>query len=235
MTISIYVEDLNLASFFKVYLTQSLIRDDDKIELIHKIKEPSSPYYIIDDKIISKVLVGPNRFSYKVYNADNQEEISILKLYDDVSEDGMEKLISGDRFNPQKNKIAMGMIMLDQINIVDLNDNNNVCVTTAPRFTWISEIQDKPNIDMKVFYTTLEITDDYIFALYTNQAFAEWQKVSKPVEIHIFDWDGNGIARLNINEYLQYFAIDEINRCLYGIDHLERFYKYDLAGLFNNI
>lgn len=49
------------------------------------------------------------------------------------------------------------------------------------------------------------------------------------MKVHVFDWNGDFIERLRINEYLCDIAVDEKGEYLYGAEILhDHVYKYKL-------
>lgn len=72
-------------------------------------------------------------------------------------------------------------------------------------------------------FHSLCVTDSHI---YVSMA-TEKSKVKHKIEINNiilkFDWQGNPIAKYNLNRNIGYFAIDEENNCIYAPDYDEQF------------
>lgn len=89
------------------------------------------------------------------------------------------------------------------------------------------------NTDIKIFYQDIKINNNYIYTIYYNHFYKDFQN-PKPVEVRVFDWQGNPIMKYMIKEYLTQFTVNK-NNTLYGIDADTRnIYKYDLNPLSND-
>lgn len=148
-------------------------------------------------------------------------------LYDKVDFIRYNQINSADRIKPDLSKIAMGMLMFNQINILDLKENNNFTITAATGNTYLSKkyLDEHEPI---IYYCDLECTDKYIYALYVNQKMSEWQRIAHPTEIHVFDWNGNAVYKLKTQETLLNIDIDETGQKIYGLATEEQVFIYDI-------
>ena len=97
--------------------------------------------------------------------------------------------------------------------------------------SYISDFKTNDGMkNLKYYYTWLQATDKYIYALYLDQTDEYYNVAPKPVEIHVFDWELNSIYNLKINDYLICFAVDKNNSCVYGLDYYnEKILQYDIS------
>ena len=64
-----------------------------------------------------------------------------------------------------------------------------------------------------------------------NQDYKDSYQKEKPVEIHMFDLQGNFIRQLNIPQYLKNFCISEDDSKIYGLLNDHSVYAYDISQL----
>lgn len=76
------------------------------------------------------------------------------------------------------------------------------------------------------YYEDVTVTNDLIFAVYTNQLDDDVADVEKELEIHVFDWSGNPKYLLHVPEYVLNITIDEVNGYLYGLNYLSEDKNY---------
>ena len=74
-----------------------------------------------------------------------------------------------------------------------------------------------PRDDSKVYYPLIKAKDRYIYAMYINQVPEKIYESKTYMEIHVFDYDGKSIVKLEMNEIFMDFEIDEDNMRLYAI------------------
>jgi len=171
---------------------------------------------------------------YRKLSSTKEEYVDYLVFNRTIpSPSDFELLSSANRLSPNKDKIAMGQMNFCFINILDLtNPKNNLSIMPDKTFYESFEtVKNKAVEDQIINYIDLKCSPSHIYALYSGQRFNDWQEVEHGVELHIVDWKGKGIARLIIEESLLLFYVDENNKAMYAIDHLENTYIYDLSGI----
>ena len=225
----IYFSDINKSSLYALDLTQSIQQDSLVIKRIAKIPYPSFPTFLTDSFYISKTfLIDQKKIAYILHDS-LAHTIHAYPLYDHVSDIRYNQMGSADQIKPDLSKIVMGMISFNQINILDLKGNRNFSITTSHSPTWLSEEYFENN-DYTIYYCALSCTDEKIYALYVEQKISEWQRVKKPVEIHVFNWEGEALYKLKIKENLLNFDIDESSNKLYGLATEEEIFVYDISA-----
>lgn len=87
---------------------------------------------------------------------------------------------------------------------------------------------DEENLpDMAICCDALA-TDKYVFVLATPVMRSN-EDDSPKSEVRIFDWNGNAIGIVNLDQIISCFSYDEHTGLLYGLDNvMETFYVYDL-------
>jgi hypothetical protein len=142
---------------------------------------------------------------------------------------------SSDGIKPDGSRIVQGMWNLSQINIID---------TRTGRVTGY-RMKNTPDVSVfktdmensKVYYTRLQADDHYIYALYCGkQRPLSWaEEVNAPLLwhiIHVFDWEGNLIRKLDLDHPVYEFWLDQVKNRLYTLDMgTDKVYSYDLNEL----
>ena len=97
----------------------------------------------------------------------------------------------------------------------------------------IGEIQDKREWDRIQTYEDLRIFTDFWGVLLIGEDRKTYQTGRKKLpSIILFDWQGEPLARLNLDHFITSFDIDFTNGHLYTLDVLsDEFYKYDINDI----
>lgn len=135
---------------------------------------------------------------------------------------------SYDIISPDRSKVAIGMIMMAQINILDLKTKKiiGVRISGTPDFEYL----ERNDEELRIFYNHLAADNRYIYALYVNKKYSELKESVYSHTINVFDWNGNFIHKLYLNNAVDYIDVDSKNRLLYGINlSSEEVYQYKLA------
>ena len=124
--------------------------------------------------------------------------------------------ISMDNIQPSGDKLAAAMTMLAQINIVDIRtkEKKGIRVQGTPNFDYLTV-----STNTAVFYyTSAAVSDDFIYALWCNKVFDPTQGLVSTSGniIHVFDWEGNFVKILNLNQTVDQIVVDEVTRTLYA-------------------
>lgn len=225
--INLYFSDCNKGYFYALNLTETLQQDTLCVNQISKIPYRSYPTFLLDSGYISKAYIPENKKMIYLLHDSTGQAIQQFLLYNNVDFIRYNQIGTADQIKPDLSKIAMGMLMFNQINILDLKGNNNFTITTATGNTYLSK-KYLDEHDPIVYYCDLECTDKYIYALFVNQKLSEWQRIAHPTEIHVFDWNGNAIYKLKTKETLLNIDIDETEQKIYGLATEEQVFTYDI-------
>lgn len=125
------------------------------------------------------------------------------------------------------NKFASAYFFIDRIELGEIK-NNKLHATSAigtnrpPKFylfnqnTWGSKY--KYNVDNNiVHYEDLNCTESYIYGLHSGIPWGETEKIHSSA-IEVYDWQGNPVKRLLLNQNISSLIVDETHKCIYGIN-----------------
>lgn len=230
--ICMLISDFNSAKFIKINLTQSIKSGKDVVELISDIEPEKSPYFLMDNNIFLYSDYNRDEGYLSLVKGDNSwknPEI-VKKIYKNITYDDFLKLSRTMYYNKKNNKVCIINGYVDHIQLIDVDGDDDMILSTAESDNWQAIRNENISESTKVFYTSTRITDDYIFSLYTNKKLSEFGDVPKEVVIHVFNWNGDAIAKICFEDYLTSFAVDMKNKVLYGINNMEQMYAYDISS-----
>ena len=83
----------------------------------------------------------------------------------------------------------------------------------------------------KIFYRVVKSTNEYIFAMCINETSDKTLEINPTIEI--WDWDGNPIAKLKMDNPIFSFDVTPSNKALYCIDRIitDKIFVYNLESI----
>ena len=141
--------------------------------------------------------------------------------------------------NQRKNTVSMVMTGIPQVNYLDLEKGTVFSIAVDRNYKdWKQILISATNINQYMesmqYYNDATSALDYIIAVYTHRKIEDIVNRTQglPVHIHIFDWDGNFLYDLTVNENISRIDFDSKRKHLYGLDINEgKIYRYDLSGI----
>jgi len=107
-----------------------------------------------------------------------------------------------------------------------LNSDNQIDAST------LKIDEGSPFDEFTIYYRDIDLTKTYIYCLYLNQVKNKFGKEIKPVEIRVFDWNGNPKYLLKIPEYLMNISVDEKEGWIYGVaPYSEKILRYNIKNI----
>lgn len=218
----IWVNDVNKAKLIRVDFKASL---DSSLCMVDK-------EIITAGRVINAFCVNDSTILYEQETKDNYrihlfntKQNRILKRYDlyTPSRDAFGTYYSHLLLHPDKNRLAGVMTTLNQVNFLSVKDGKKKALSLYQKA--ILETDDEKKTQ---FYCGVTSTADNVYALYMNQSQEDSFSKPKPMEIHVFGWDGTFKGVLVADEYITRIAVDTQGRYLYGLDLDNNVYKYKL-------
>jgi hypothetical protein len=224
-----FFSDVNSAKFLKINLTESVHSGKDIVELMSPIDPVKSPYFAIDNDALLYCEYDQEDGNIRLMTCDRSlKNPSMLKeICQNVTPDDSWKLVHYIGYSENNNKVCIAPYYVDHIQIIDLESNKDMVLSTAKSDNWPT-VREQDFTDLTLFYSGIRTTDDYIFTLYYDKKISEMVNSPKETEIHVFDWDGDAVARLCFEDHIASFAVDMKNKVLYGINHMEQIYAYNV-------
>ena len=125
----------------------------------------------------------------------------------------------------------------NQLEIYDYNLNLLSVIRNENEFEIQIDTKGLVNENSRVYYNDIDVSDNYIYALYVNVNVNETLNEMlnddevEESEIHVFDWDGNFLMRYILEGYYESFTIDERNNRFYAVnpyDISKNIYSFDI-------
>ncbi|WP_452609095.1 BF3164 family lipoprotein [Roseivirga echinicomitans] len=197
--------------------------------------------YILDENTIigNSGHSSPEAFRLQKvnFNSDKIEKSDLVPKIDGVQQASASHKYSTYfaylKIKPDKSLLVSAM---NSINRIDVFNTELELVSTFeepsdyPRLT--AEYINGPNTSRQ-FYASVQVTNNYIYALRTKGFFKDSFQKHHQSEILIFDWSLNLVMKIPVSDYLVSLALDEENGNLYGIDFFnEKYFRYDLSEIF---
>lgn len=185
-------------------------------------------FYCGDSLMIYEQETADN-FMLNYVNLSDNSTIKTVELYK-PNEHPFQAYFGLSKISPSSDKMVWAMQSTNQINILDLHTEKRISVSAYNK-----PIEFNPNNERWVYYCDTQVDSNYIYALYMNQSADDSYSVKKNMELHILNWDGKFICKIDIKEYIVGIAIDDVNNCFYGRDINDNILRYDLSGVIENI
>lgn len=218
----LWINDVNKAVLMRVNLNASL---DSSVCIVDKEFVTSgrviNAFYVNDSTIVYEQETKDN---YRIYMLDILKGKAIVQ-YDLYApcEDAFNVYHSNMLLHPNKNKLVAVMSTLNQVNFLSLKEGKKKAISLYEK-----SLLEKDYEKQRQYYCDVTATSDRIYALYMNQSKEDSFDKPKPMEVHVFDWDGNFKERLLVNEYIFNITVNEQGKYLYGLNLDNNVYKYKL-------
>lgn len=128
--------------------------------------------------------------------------------------------------DPEGKRYVIPMRHFNQINILSADLKQKKSISYGEPID-IMKVINTPDSLRTFFYSSAVCTPDYIYALYINQPYKNWDRHKDHVEIQVLKYDGTPLERMIITENIIFFAVDEKDKCIYGVDRDENIFRYD--------
>lgn len=150
-------------------------------------------------------------------------------LFLESIESGIDESFGSDQYfstydcaKPDGSKIAQGMFHLSQLNILDLTTGEYNGYRLKGTYGFSAFNKDTPH---KHGYVNVQTDDNFIYAFY-------YYDESKANQVHVFDWNGNIIRKLELDQDICRMSLDRVNNILYITKTTgEKVYCYDLNNI----
>ena len=132
----------------------------------------------------------------------------------------------------QKGVTAVAMLFFPQIVFIDDHGRVRSVSTSKEYRNWKSTISRMIAPDFVQYYSAMAAASDYLFAVYPSCPLGNMAAPDRPYAIQVFNWEGDFLLELSVDERIGSIAYDEKNGFLYGIDTAnDCIVRYDLSFL----
>lgn len=218
----LWVNDVNKAMLARIDFKASLdsstcVVDKDFVTAGRVI----NAFYVNDSTILYEQEAEDNYRLY-MFNTLQDKAVGQYDLYIPY-QNAFSVYYSNMLLHPDKSKLVAAMSTQNQVNFLSIKDGKKKAVSL-----YEESRLEKDNERQRQYYCDVTATADRIYALYMDQPKEESFDKPKPMEIHVFDWEGNFKERLLVNEYVFNIAVNEQGKYLYGLTLDNDVYRYEL-------
>ncbi len=202
-----------------------------------EIDNPYNAFHLSDKQLYIKSFNENKGFIYSTFDREKKTMSDPLVLYNQ-SFGYLELLYHfADCIKPDRSKIVNNLSILDQLNIIDIvNPERSFSIVKTesppaklPKLSYLSKEKQEGVLDPLVlgqtgtYFGEPVCNDQFIAALY-------YRIKEGNQEIHLFDWEGNGVCKFTIDEIIGSFTIDWQNGYIYAVSFEgNEIYKYPLT------
>ncbi len=224
----LWISDLTLNKRCSFNLTQSLKTGETVCDTIFRIQYAWG-YSNINDSIAASIKPQQSNLIFNLQNIHSKEILTEHKLYKTYIHCDENSYALGMELykHPQQNLFVGNMSFFNQINFFSADMKDAFSISYGQPVNIFDNLQLTEE-ELTTYYFNLSSTEKYIYALYINQPWRQFPYFEKGVEIHVFDWSGKPVKKINIPESIVFFTVDEPNGYLYGLKVPEEIYRYPL-------
>nr|WP_283774064.1 BF3164 family lipoprotein [Aquiflexum sp. TKW24L] len=221
-------------------ISQSL--NDGELDLTEL--EASLPPFLSNFIMVDSVTY----FTKEIGNRDTQQlrfiykkgEKTSLPLLDKLNQATLREgsdfniLATNTKFSNVQNRFVEAPTGLNYINIYSLDSTLAKTICIGKELSNISKIQEEwPQWDRKYVFINNQAFDDFFGVIYVNESFKDYETIKKQLpSIMLFDWEGNPLAELKMQNHFTNFDIDFKRQELYTFDaHSDEFLKFDIHDI----
>lgn len=222
----VWISDVGKSRLVLIDIDKSM--ENGKIAIMKEMKTPPMSVYsfcVNDSILIAEQLIGNNFELLKhdvLSNTFFQET-----LYKDDYTNAFSLYKSIWRLDSRTNRIIGAMQSVNQINVYSIDDQERYSIVIGEQRTNKKELIDnETGLERTTTFCDLEMTGSYIYALYMNQDYNDSYEKAKPLDLLIFDLDGNLARVVRINDYVFDIAVSNNGRHLYGRTSNDEIYRY---------
>jgi hypothetical protein len=228
----IWINDVSNATLKRIHLDSSLqagrIVSDREIA---SFPGAANSYYGNDSLLYIERMLDTN-YEMVRYNYLTDKTVDSQTLYRQWVMNPFSLYKSIWRKHPSQPLMVNAMHSLNRINLLNLSDKKRTGIVIGQdRMTPENGLDEQSGLEKHTYYCDLVVTEELIYALWMDQPYEEAYETPKSQAIHVFDWQGNPKACLNVPEYICQFTIDPAGQTMYGMTPDEVIYRYDLPEI----
>ncbi|MBR4793915.1 MAG: hypothetical protein IK038_09665 [Bacteroidaceae bacterium] len=163
-----------------------------------------------------------------------EKEVKTFGNTMDLTEDLLYVLYQGKmRISPDETKVVFAYIGMHYFFIYDLENNSGIAVHDTLKMTFDNPDEKSLKNDIDMFALDIVTTNNYIAILCPNNTVTNYygQMECCPI-LRFFDWEGNYLTGVVLDNKIHEIAYDESSKKLYGLNIIsEEIIQYDLSNI----
>lgn len=183
----------------------------------YKMPEGAIDFLPLPDGKSFSLILESGLTTYQTTDASGRV-LSKFNLQKELSTENAVTLTSSVLTAPgEDGKLAMAMLFFPQIAIFDTQEGECYSVATAKEYTsW--ESPSPLDFNTVQHYMNICSSKDFIFASYLGLPLSRLISGDCRTGIHVFDWDGDFLLDIKLEENISSMAFDSVNNMLYALD-----------------
>lgn len=239
-----YIYEYNKGELIKLNVTESLEAGEAILSTICDSLPKSLFNFVVIDESTYLCKEARNNYTQQIrYIYKQNQEVNDYPLLDklnDVSVANSEDiniLSTITKHNPANDLIIEMPIGLNFINMYRLDGSFARTVCVGNSLFDIEQIQSKDIWDRLYTFSDLRLFDDFWGVMQINETEKDFQMERKSFpSILLFDWSGNLLAKLNLNQLASSFDLDLGASEMYTYDPAtEAFFRYDISKVLSEL
>ncbi|RNC63288.1 BF3164 family lipoprotein [Proteiniphilum sp. X52] len=239
-----YIYEYNKGELIKLNISSSLNTGKSDVSIINdSLPKSLFNFIVIDDSTYLCKEARNNHTQQIRYIYKQKKEVndySNLAKLNNVSiryNEDINILSTITQHNPSNDIIIEMPIGLNYINMYSLDDSFARTVCVGKSLFNIERIQNNNRWDRIYTFSDLRLFENFWGVLYINESEKNYQLKRKNYpSILLFDWTGNSLAKLTLNQFATSFDIDLQTSQIYTFDvETELFFKYDITNALSSL
>jgi len=223
-----WINDVSSVNLKRVNLSKSISEGQMVIDRTIKTYPMSLNAFRLNGSTTICESMGPDNYTMIRYNHGNMEELSRQDVYKTPAPSAFSRYKSLWRISPEKSVIVGAMNTVNQLNLWDLETDARKSVVIDKPLLPGQIVDEKTGLENRTFFCDVEVTKDFVFALYMDQDYDVSYREPKEMTVFVFDWDLSPKASFVLDEYIRDIAVDPGQKKLYGLCEDSRIFEYSL-------
>jgi|GEM_PF-1005789 len=225
----IWINDVSNISLKRLNLSKSISEGQMIIDDAIKTCPMSVNAFKLNDSTTVCERMDPNNYSMIKYDHTNMKELSRQDVYRVPVPSAFSYYKSTWRRAPEKGIVVGGMHAVNQLNLWNLETDGRKSVVIDKPLRPGQIVDEETGLENKTFFCDVEVTEDFVFALYMDQDNGVSFEEPKEMTVFVFDWELSPVAAFLLDEYILDIAVDPGQKKLYGLCEDDRIFEYDLS------
>lgn len=228
----IWVNDISNSSLKKVNLSKSILEQQLLVESALPTYPMSMNAFKLNDSITIAESMTHDNYALIKYDYKSGTKLLDKNVYRTPVENPFSFYKSTWRVNHKKDKVMSAMFSINQLNLWNLDTDEKKSIAIEKTYQPDQIINKETGLENRTFFCDLEVSKDFVFALYMDQDYNVSYELPKKMTVFVFDWDLNPVATYEVDEYILDIAVDPKQKKLYGVSEDDMVFEYSLTELF---
>ena len=239
--VKFWVYEKNRKRYSQINLTKSIEEKKTVIDNVVKIRSgiKFADLFYVNDKVVGNVsnlsksqkqllfynfkkdtIIKSVDFNFTVENPNKKDAHFTLGEFNGI-------YLNSLRYQAKQGKLVSAMLSLKELNVFNINGALVASLNKEPlRIKKVDEFLKEE----KIYFADMQLTDNFIYTLYSGETETNYYEKASPVTIKIYDWNCNLKATIPLKESINFISVDEKNKFLVGVSITqEKVMQYDLS------